>query len=174
MVPLPSEKKAIFLIAWIVYGILLCRSASLGKPLHQIDSEQEIRGGTLRLFVTGEVQHPGDYEFEFPATVSVAIQAAGGPTGNADLNRLNLNEQLLHKTVLRVPSVIYGFVPVISLNRSTVREFMDIPGIGPKLAERIVHQREENGMFNDARDLLRVHGIGSKKLRHIMKHAVLD
>ena len=40
-----------------------------------------------------------------------------------------------------------------------------LPGVGPALARRIVAHREAHGPFRRPADLLRVPGIGAKRLR---------
>jgi competence protein ComEA len=55
----------------------------------------------------------------------------------------------------------------IDLNKATKSELMQIPDIGPQLAERIVLDREERGQFKSVDDLNRVHGIGDKTLNKI-------
>jgi competence protein ComEA len=52
----------------------------------------------------------------------------------------------------------------IDLNACNRLELEHLPGIGPKLAERILQSREEEGPFASPRDLLRVKGIGPKLL----------
>ena len=42
-----------------------------------------------------------------------------------------------------------------------------LPGVGPVLAGRIVAEREQNGAFYYPEDLLRVSGIGAKKLEQM-------
>lgn len=43
-------------------------------------------------------------------------------------------------------------------------ELIQLPGIGPALAERIVESRQTEGPFLDHDDLLRIRGIGPKTL----------
>jgi len=45
-----------------------------------------------------------------------------------------------------------------------VEELMELPGIGPVLARRIVAYREEHGPFASLEELLRVPGIGEETL----------
>jgi competence protein ComEA len=52
----------------------------------------------------------------------------------------------------------------IAINRASARDLEALPGIGPSLAKRIVEERARSGPFRAPRDLLRVKGIGPKKL----------
>lgn len=56
---------------------------------------------------------------------------------------------------------------VIDINRATALEFDALPGIGAIKAQTIVADREKNGRFQTADDLLRVKGIGPKLLEKI-------
>lgn len=55
----------------------------------------------------------------------------------------------------------------ININLANLREFDNLPGIGPALAERIVTNRERFGSFRSTEDLRRVKGIGAKKMEKI-------
>lgn len=56
---------------------------------------------------------------------------------------------------------------LIDINKATAEELTGLKGIGPKLAERIVVYRNENGVFMSLDTLLNVKGIGSKKLNQL-------
>ena len=55
----------------------------------------------------------------------------------------------------------------VSVNKANAEELTAIRGIGPAIAERIIEERETNGMFFYAEDLLAVKGIGESKLDSI-------
>ena len=55
----------------------------------------------------------------------------------------------------------------IDLNRATRAELMQIPHVGPSLADRIVAERAARGKFNRVDDLASVHGIGDATLHRI-------
>src|SRR5262245_15077578 len=48
----------------------------------------------------------------------------------------------------------------VDLNRAERAELLQLPGVGPQLADRIVQHRQEHGPFRSVNDLQRVHGIG--------------
>jgi competence protein ComEA len=49
-------------------------------------------------------------------------------------------------------------------NRAGARELAFVPGLSRRVAEEIVADREANGPFRDLEDLVRVRGIGPKRL----------
>jgi competence protein ComEA len=52
----------------------------------------------------------------------------------------------------------------IDINRATAEELILLKGIGPVLAKNIVEYRRKNGPFGSVEELVRVKGIGVKKL----------
>lgn len=60
----------------------------------------------------------------------------------------------------------FFFLPV-SLNRADAELLATLPGIGPKLAEKIIALRHEKGGFQEINELRQVSGISSRKLSSI-------
>ncbi len=55
----------------------------------------------------------------------------------------------------------------VDLNAADWPELIQLPGIGPTLAQRIVESRRADGPFGDHADLMRVRGIGPKTLEGV-------
>jgi competence protein ComEA len=55
----------------------------------------------------------------------------------------------------------------VDINSADWPELVQLPGIGEKLAKRIVDSRQTDGPFLDHRDLMRVRGIGPKTLENV-------
>ena len=55
----------------------------------------------------------------------------------------------------------------LDLNRATDQDFDALPGIGPRLAERIMEYRQSVGGFHSLDELRAVKGIGKKKFERI-------
>ncbi|MFN3763823.1 MAG: helix-hairpin-helix domain-containing protein [Anaerolineae bacterium] len=130
----------------------------------------------LRVYVSGAVQAPEVYLLPPGSLVRDAVRAAGGPTADADLDRINLARELQdqqHVYVPRrgeenlIPPISEG-VPAptaparlrININTATAEELQQLPRVGPGLAQRIVAYREMYGPFKAPEDLMRVSGIG--------------
>lgn len=52
----------------------------------------------------------------------------------------------------------------INVNTATAEQLTALPGVGPKLAARIVEQRQKSGAFRSTQELMNVKGIGEKNL----------
>lgn len=55
----------------------------------------------------------------------------------------------------------------VNINTATVAELQTVKGIGEKIAAAIVAYRTEHGAFTNVDDLVKVTGIGEKKLEKI-------
>lgn len=133
----------------------------------------------IRIHVAGEVLHPGVYELPMGSIVQDAINAAGGFSGEASQDRINLAATLDDGQQVYVPEVSEP-APLssnrvdtseqISINIASAPELERLPGIGPILAQRIVEYREQNGPYQRLEDLLEVEGIGLAKLESLQDY----
>lgn len=63
---------------------------------------------------------------------------------------------------------------VLDINQASAKDFEGLPGIGPKLAGRIVAYREKHGPFRRVEDLLAVRGLGDGKWKAIRPYLRLE
>ncbi len=63
---------------------------------------------------------------------------------------------------------------LVDLNRADAVELEALPGIGPKLAQRIIEYRERYGRFRSTEELRRVPGIGPKRLAALKGLVTVD
>lgn len=62
----------------------------------------------------------------------------------------------------------------IKINSAGIDELCALKGVGPKLAEKILAFREQNGPFLTPQDLQKVPGIGKKKLEGLLQGIIFD
>lgn len=63
---------------------------------------------------------------------------------------------------------------IVCINSAQEKELCQIYGIGPVLAGRILDYRQKNGLFKEKEELLKIKGIGPKKLEKIKEYISLD
>ncbi len=122
----------------------------------------------LPVYVTGAVVSPGLVTLPSGSLAAAAVEAAGGPAVDADLEALNLAAPLLPNQQLVVPrqkaeeapAALPTTVTVLNINMATAAELESLPSIGPTRARQIVAYREEHGPFTRTADLQNVPGIG--------------
>lgn len=130
----------------------------------------------IRIHVSGAVHQPAVYELPPGSIVQDAINIAGGPASDADLDHINLALELQDQQQVYVPRQgetnppppVSGGEPggggavgtLININTATAAELERLPRIGPVTAQRIVEYREANGPFETIEDIQNVAGIG--------------
>lgn len=138
--------------------------------------------------VDGAVVRPGVYQLKDGARVSQAIDAAGGLTAEADVAGLNRASKVTDGQKIYVPTVgeqqaaaavggaesgaattpgAGSSSELVNINTASAAELQTLSGIGPSMAQSIIDERTKNGAFASVDDLMRVSGIGEKKLAKI-------
>jgi competence protein ComEA len=125
-------------------------------------------GGDVVVDVTGAVARPGVYRLPLGARVTDAVERAGGASGDALLEAINLAARLADGQQVVVPREGPGGVPSmatgedgpISLGTASAEQLEAIDGIGPVTAQKIVEYRDQQGGLASVDQLDQVSGIG--------------
>lgn len=87
------------------------------------------------------------------------------------LSLFSLHQCLDHRNETQefspLPATSFLLGQKIPINTADPKMLEALPGIGPKLAQRIVEDRRMNGPFKNEKELLRVPGLGPKKVEAI-------
>ena len=159
------------IVAWVATTPTEERVVPVSRPSSSAEGV-DIQPESIFVHVAGAVKHPGVYSAPKGARLFEIIALAGGFASQADQSSVNLartvedGEQLSILKIGKQGSVISGAsnsaTSKINLNRANSSELESLPGVGPKLAGRILDWRTTNGGFNHVADLLEVGGIGDK------------
>jgi len=127
----------------------------------------------LQVYVSGAVTHPDVYELPTESIVKDAIEAAGGATSEADLDRINLALYVADGQHIYVPRRGEESPPIspptqpsgtasgkagskININTASQSEIETLPGIGPSRAQGVI----ENRPYDSIEEIQKVPGIG--------------
>jgi competence protein ComEA len=153
--------------------------------------------GPLRVDVAGAVRTPGVYALPPASIIADAIAAAGGPSDDADLDRVNKAITLSDGMQVYVPHVAEAVAPqpvepvpakaaalavpatgavgasesgaLVDLNTAALAELDTLPGVGPATAQRIIDGRP----YAAIEDLMRVKGIGQATFDKLKERIVV-
>jgi competence protein ComEA len=141
----------------------------------------------LRVYVSGAVNHPDVYELPAESIVKDAIEAAGGATSEANMDRINLALSVADGQHIYVPKRGEENPPVspptepsgansvktggkININTASQSELETLPGIGPSKAQGII----ENRPYSSIEEIKKVPGIGEATFQKIMDLITVD
>ncbi|BES64835.1 helix-hairpin-helix domain-containing protein [Gottschalkiaceae bacterium SANA] len=188
-----TKREMILLIALIALAGLLF----FGRQMQDVDlseietmeAEPMEKNGDVEheaelvVHIAGEVFEPGVYALRSGARVIEAIQAAGGETNFANLEKLNLARILVDGEQIIVPSTLETDVQVaenqpqadgkVNINRAKEMELEGLTGIGPTKAQAIIDYRTQHP-FQSIEEIQSVSGIGQKTYEKICDQITIN
>src|SRR5512133_1269122 len=147
--------------------------ASVPPPIHVSRTSAAPKRAQLFVDVVGAVRRPGLYRVESGARVADAVARAGGTTGKAQLELLNLaalvadGEQVVvprRGAAAVAPAGAAAPTGPVHLNSATPEQLDALPGVGPVTAQKIIDYRTQHGGFGSVDELDAVPGIGPARL----------
>ncbi len=139
-------------------GFLLSEPLRGSQPL-EIDLAG-VPAEEIRVYVTGAVQRPGVYPLADGDRWIDALEAAGGPTSDANLAAVDLARRARDEDTILVPYlgqtgvVSASQASLVDINTASAEQLATLPGIGEVRAGRIIDSRERDGLFTSADELL--------------------
>jgi competence protein ComEA len=144
----------------LLSGIAYLLNERLDDPAPLRIDESQALPTDMRVYIAGAVRNPGVYPAKEGDRWIDALEAAGGPTADADLNAVNLSRRVKDEDQIFVPSLggtdVAGVSqgPLVNINTAAAYQLESLPGIGPARARSIINSRESNGPFASIEELL--------------------
>lgn len=144
-----------------------------------LEVENDNSNEEIYVHICGRVKNPGLIKLSSNSRVIDAVEASGGVFEDADLDKINLAKKLKDEERVYIPKIEdkTNLVNIddenleggqININTAEKSELETLPGIGPKMAEKIIEYRQKED-FSSIDDIKGVSGIGDKKFEEIKK-----
>ena len=140
---------------------------SAGLEFQADQAPQGPATGDVVVHVAGAVRRPGVYRLPAGSRVIDAVERAGGASGDALPDSLNLAARLADGQQVVVPArsglsstAAAGGDGPISLGTATASQLDEIDGIGPVTAQLIIDYRDSRGGISSIDELDKISGIG--------------
>jgi competence protein ComEA len=171
------QQIVIFFIIISLFGLFLWQEMSEKAP--RAERARLLPEGQIYVEVLGDIQKEGIYCFAKEVTVREAVAEAGGTTGRMALaedissQRISNGSKLIvsgekgDSAIIKIrrmePEKLMIYSIPLELNQATKEELVALPGIGEKLAVRIIEYRKAKRGFSCLEELMEVKGIGRGK-----------
>lgn len=145
-----QKHRLLAAIAIAIFSLTALAGCGGTPPIEISLSEPSSQSASL-IYIDGAVNNPGLYPLTGQDSIDTLIQAAGGMADGNDASRLELH--ISQAAEMEEPQKI-------DLNRAGSWLLEALPGIGEVRAGDIISYREQNGLFRNINELLKVPGIG--------------
>ena len=146
----------------ILIGVLVDRQLQGPQPL-EINLGETSAASEIQVYIAGAVNRPGVYFLNDGDRWIDAVEAAGGPTADADVEAINLARRLLDEDQVLVPRLgeqaVLGSAQnpqneLVNINSASAAALDDLPGIGEVRSQSIVDSRQRDGPFSRIEELV--------------------
>ncbi len=146
-----------------------------GQPTSEVVGENEVK-----VDISGEINHPGEYSISPEETLGTLISMAGGVTSKADSKAYNPSIYIGTYVSFYIPPVtelpaicVEETIEKVNINIAGEAELKEV-GFNSSQAPNVVTYREENGLFQVLEDLLNVKGIGEATFNKVKNKICLS
>lgn len=145
------------------------------KDENKSENESDFGDSEIEVHIDGRVKNPGVYKIKKGTRLQDLIDEAGGLLDDAKTSNLNLARKLKDEEKITIKSYLGKDEEDSKININTASKDMltSIPGVGSKMADKIIKYRQEHP-FNTIEDLLNITGIGKKKFEEIKLYITTD
>ncbi len=146
----------------ITIAVLVDRQLQ-GPQLLEINLAETLSDSEIQVYVAGAVNRPGVYFLNDGDRWIDAVEAAGGPAADADVEAINLARRLHDEDQVLVPrlgeqapldSAQASQDELVNINSASAAVLDSLPGIGEVRSQSIVDSRQRDGPFSRIEELV--------------------
>lgn len=168
-------------ITIIAFSVVQSATSSPGNSVVNGQPTSEIIDGRdVKVDITGEVNHPGEYAISPEETLGTLISMAGGVTAKADSKAYNPSLYIGTYVSFYIPPVtelpamcVEEAIEKVNINVAKEDELKEV-GFNSSQAPNVVTYREENGLFQALEDIINVKGIGEATFNKVKNKICLS
>lgn len=156
-------------VVTIIAFSVISKSSAANNDSNVLNGEttqEVIEEGDVRVNISGEVNHPGDYTISPEETLGTLIAMAGGVTSKADSKAYNSSIYIGSYVSFYIPPVsevpdicVEETIAKVNINLANETELKEV-GFNSSQASNLISYRKENGDFQVLEEILNVKGIG--------------
>lgn len=121
---------------------------------------------TVKVSISGEINHPGEYSISSSLTLGDLITMAGGVTTNADETAYNASLIISTRTAFYIAPISTGSglcvdttLSKVNINTALENELLEV-GFNSTQAPNVIDDRLANGDYQAIEDVMNVKGVG--------------
>lgn len=143
----------------IFFSLLICAFTVDFKPLQL----NQARKNQIKVTFRGAVKEEKEVYVKPYTTFAEAIESIS-LAEDADLECFNPDIILNDCDIITIPNQNEADeIKRININTASLNELTNLPGVGKKTAQAIIHHRESVSLFQTPEDIMQVKGIGPNK-----------
>ncbi len=165
-------KEVIIGIVITVVGLFMLTAVSKygnagsGNSSDNLRTSETADGNTVKVAISGEINHPGSYYVSPDGTLGDLITMAGGVTSKADETTYNVSLVIATRTSFYIAPLsmdaglcVDTTLDKVNINTALSDALMEV-GFNSTQAPNIVDYRLSNGAFQALEDVMSVKGVG--------------
>lgn len=178
----PNKKHLIIIAIILSIGLTRTLYKTHFAPKHHpelvADAHPIKQSTAIKIHLAGAINTPGLYPTQTGTKLTDLIQIANGLHPEADLDGVDLTKIITKTQKIYIPfkerqHISKAKTPRININTATKTQLIRLPGVGESTARKIINYRTQNGSFKHHNQLLKIPGIGKKKLSSLKPYILL-
>lgn len=155
-----------------IVGLFVMSKIDPNNQISTVPDNTEVstdKSGNVKVTITGNILHPGEYLVSPASTLGELILKAGGALAGTDKNAYTESLVIGNRSSFYIAAeaeipdtCVVTDIEKININKATKDQLEAIGGLNNSQIEAILAYRKTDGLFYALEDIMKVSGIGEK------------